>query len=154
MLTKMYERVIIELPKGTPQYKEETKMLLKSDLMSLGYYVYDTRWTQGYISRHIDTRLTRVKVANGRRKGQLYVEVPSWESTQYHIREYLKPGITFEDKAVGALFWIENRRYKCTKVSGDVLTLEPTSGTGATIKTTMVELVKAQVDIIGRCDSE
>lgn len=129
-------------------------MLVKSDLMSLGYYVDDTKWAQGYISRNVDSALTRVKVGSGRRKGQLYVDVPSWESTQYHIREYLRPGITFEDKALGTLFWIENRRYKCTGVSGDMLTLEPTSGTGATIRATMVELVKAQADIIWRCDSE
>lgn len=105
----------------------------------------DVRWAQGYLSRRVDPMRTRVEVAHGRRKGELYVDVPSWESTQYHNREYLKKGITFEDRAVGALFWVEDIRYRCTEVSGDTLTLKPTVGLGAPIQVTIEDLVKSPI---------
>lgn len=54
-----------------------------------GYKDADSTWFRGYVSRKIDTDQQTVKVAGGSRKGQLYVELPSWASTNYAIRQYL-----------------------------------------------------------------
>lgn len=54
-----------------------------------GYRNGDIKWFQGYISRKINPYDQPVKVARGTRKGQLYVELPSYISNSYHCRQYL-----------------------------------------------------------------
>lgn len=54
-----------------------------------GYKVVGSAWTRKYISRKINVDEQPVHEAGGRRKGLLYVEVPSWKSTQYSTRLYL-----------------------------------------------------------------
>lgn len=54
-----------------------------------GYRDGDCMYTIGYISRKTDILKQPVKMAGGRRKGQLYVDIPAWQTTKYHIRQYL-----------------------------------------------------------------
>lgn len=54
-----------------------------------GYIAADCTYFRGYISRKINADDQLVKVAGGSRKGQLYVELPCWHSTNYAIRQYL-----------------------------------------------------------------
>lgn len=55
-----------------------------------GYVDADCKYFRGYISRKVNEDDQLVKVAGGRRKGQLYVELPCWHSTNYAVRQYLK----------------------------------------------------------------
>lgn len=54
-----------------------------------GYKPADTKLQRGYVSRKINVNNQPVIEAGGRRKGELYVELPSWQSTVYCIRQYL-----------------------------------------------------------------
>lgn len=54
-----------------------------------GYKDAGQTWFRGYVSRRVNPDNQPVKVAGGSRKGELYVELPSWESTTYSIRQYL-----------------------------------------------------------------
>lgn len=54
-----------------------------------GYKVADTKYQRGYISRRADPGAQPVQVAGGNRKGQLYVLLPCYCSTQYCVRQYL-----------------------------------------------------------------
>lgn len=59
------------------------------EALANGYTKGDTSLARGYISRKTKIDGIEVQTAQGRRKGQLYVELPNWDSTQYHIRQYL-----------------------------------------------------------------
>ena len=52
-----------------------------------GYDLGERRLERGYVSRK--KTIYEIKEAQGRRKGQLYIETPCWASTQYHYRQYL-----------------------------------------------------------------
>lgn len=52
-----------------------------------GYDLGERSLARGYVSRR--AKAFEVKVAQGRRKGQLYIELPHPTSTQYHFRQYL-----------------------------------------------------------------
>lgn len=54
-----------------------------------GYRNGDCMYTIGYISRKTDILQQPVQIAGGRRKGQLYVEIPARQTSRYHIRQYL-----------------------------------------------------------------
>lgn len=54
-----------------------------------GYVVSSMSLARGYVSRR--ETFFEIKVAGGRRKGQLYVDLPNVKSTQYHWRGYLTP---------------------------------------------------------------
>lgn len=54
-----------------------------------GYIDADQAYFRGYVSRKINADAQIVKVAGGNRKGQLYVELPCWHSTNYAVRQYL-----------------------------------------------------------------
>lgn len=56
-------------------------------IVANGYEVTSSSLARGYVSRK--TTIFEIKEAGGRRKGQLYIEVPHMKSTQYHWREYL-----------------------------------------------------------------
>lgn len=60
-----------------------------AEAIKQGYRDGETRWARGYISRKCKLSETPVRVAGGTRKGQLYVDLPSYRSTNYHIRQYL-----------------------------------------------------------------
>lgn len=62
------------------------------DAISAGYKDYDVRWQRGYVKRrHWNLHDAPIHVAGGKRKGQLYVLMPSWKSSRYCYRLYLKP---------------------------------------------------------------
>lgn len=55
-----------------------------------GYTDADTKYQRGYVSRKANTMEQPVQTAGGSRKGQLYVLLPCFTSTQYCIRQYLQ----------------------------------------------------------------
>ena len=59
------------------------------EALAKGYKAVFTAWTLGYISRKADVDMLPVYEAKGRRKGLLYVDTPSWQSTRFCIRVYL-----------------------------------------------------------------
>lgn len=59
------------------------------DAIKAGYKTADTKYQRGYVSRLTDTDAQPVQAAGGNRKGQLYVLLPCYCSTQYCIRQYL-----------------------------------------------------------------
>lgn len=61
-----------------------------ADYKAAGYTDADLQWTRGYVSRKCNQDEQPVEVAGGRRKGDLYVLLPSWQSTTYCLRQYLK----------------------------------------------------------------
>ena len=60
-----------------------------ADAIKAGYKDGGTKYQRGYISRRVDTMAQPVRVAGGNRKGQLYVLLPSYDSTRYCVRRYL-----------------------------------------------------------------
>ena len=67
---------------------------LQIDAMLREISVYekaDIKLQRGYVSRKPkDDLLREVYVASGSRKGQYYILVPNYQSTQYCYRQYLK----------------------------------------------------------------
>lgn len=59
------------------------------DAINQGYHTADTTYQRGYISRKADPMQQPIRIAGGSRKGQLYILLPSAQSTQYCIRQYL-----------------------------------------------------------------
>lgn len=61
------------------------------EAIEMGYSLGDTAWTRGYVSRRSEQVCddTPIHVAGGSRQGELYVLMPSWESTTYCRRQYL-----------------------------------------------------------------
>lgn len=61
-----------------------------ADAIKAGYKTADTKYQRGYVSRLADPYAQPVQtVRRGNRKGQLYVLLPCYCSTQYCIRQYL-----------------------------------------------------------------
>ena len=60
------------------------------DALSEGYEVVDCSLQRGYVSRKVTIKDCVIKVAGGKRKGQIYALVPSYRSTQYCRRFYLR----------------------------------------------------------------
>lgn len=54
-----------------------------------GYKNGEQRFFMGYVSRKANIANQEVKIAAGSRKGEMYVELPYWNSTKYSIRQYL-----------------------------------------------------------------
>lgn len=61
------------------------------EAINAGYHINGTAFSRGYRSRNVDIYMLPVKRAGrrGPRAGQMYVELPCYVSTQYHIRQYL-----------------------------------------------------------------
>lgn len=59
------------------------------EALAAGYKNADRQYTQGYVSRKVDIMGLPVQVAKGTRKGELFVNIPSWDSTRYSYRQYL-----------------------------------------------------------------
>ena len=57
-----------------------------------GYYVYDSTWQRGYVSRKKGLQDFPVQTAGGNRKGDLFYLAPTEKSTQYCVRNYIKKG--------------------------------------------------------------
>lgn len=59
-----------------------------------GYHDTDITYTRGYLERKTPLDEREVKTVKrsggGRRKGDLYVEIPCYHSSKYHYRVYLK----------------------------------------------------------------
>ena len=66
------------------------QVMTYAEAKAQGYEIVDSAWTRKYVSRKVNVDDQPVYEAGGRRKGLLYVDVPSWESTQYARRLYLK----------------------------------------------------------------
>lgn len=60
-----------------------------ADAIKAGYREADIKYQRGYIRRRADPDAQPVRVAGGSRKGQLYVLLPCFTSTQYCFRQYL-----------------------------------------------------------------
>ena len=59
------------------------------EALKAGYRTVVQRYFRGYVSRKVDIGKQPVKTAKGNRKGQPYVELPCFHSSQYAIRQYL-----------------------------------------------------------------
>ena len=55
-----------------------------------GYERADQTWERGYISRKQEPGAALVHVAGGTRAGELYACLPSWKSSRYFRRVYLR----------------------------------------------------------------
>lgn len=64
-------------------------MMNLKEALEQGYKMADMKYQRGYVSRKTNREEQKVQVAGGSRKGQLYVLVPCFESTQYCYRLYL-----------------------------------------------------------------
>lgn len=68
-----------------------TRPATYADALAAGWIKTDTAWERGYVSRKTDTRYAAIQAAGGSRKGEYYVLLPSWRSSQYCVRQYLRP---------------------------------------------------------------
>lgn len=64
------------------------------EIKAAGYIYGEASISRGYVKREskaeaAGTRTYRIQQAGGRRKGQIYIDLPFYTSTQYHIRQYL-----------------------------------------------------------------
>lgn len=59
------------------------------EALDKGYTDAEYSIRRGYVSRKVDIHNQPVKEAGGMKKGRLYVDLPSFTSTRYHIRQYL-----------------------------------------------------------------
>lgn len=57
---------------------------------AMGYIDHDCAWQRGYVSRKTDINTQPIQVAGGNRNGQLYIDIPSWRSTRFCYRQYLR----------------------------------------------------------------
>lgn len=65
-------------------------MMTYKEALEQGYENADWKWERRYISRCCDPGEQPVWTAGGTRHGEKYVLLPSWRSTQYCVRQYLK----------------------------------------------------------------
>ena len=61
------------------------------EAIALGYKYVFSSWTMGYVSRKTKVASQPVYQAGGKRKGLFYVLGPSWKSSRYCYRHYLRP---------------------------------------------------------------
>lgn len=54
-----------------------------------GYIDADTTYQRGYVSRKVDIDSQVVHAAGGKRKNDLYVLLPCFNSSQYCMRQYI-----------------------------------------------------------------
>lgn len=59
-----------------------------ADLKAAGWREYRTAWTRGYISRKTNINSQPVDISG---TGEVYYLAPSWASTAYHLRVYMRP---------------------------------------------------------------
>lgn len=64
------------------------KGLTVADLKAAGWREYRRAWTRGYLSRKTDVSRQSVDISG---TGEVYYLAPSWESTSYHYRVYIRP---------------------------------------------------------------
>lgn len=61
------------------------------EAMAAGWVETNSSWCRGYVSRKSDINNAAIQVASGSRKGEYFVMLPSWQSSQYCVRQYLSP---------------------------------------------------------------
>lgn len=66
-------------------------IMLLQDALEAGYTYGDLKFFRGYRSRLIVASEQTVLIAQGTRSGELFVELPSYRSTRYFVRQYLVP---------------------------------------------------------------
>ena len=71
-------------------YIETVPETLGAALESGNYILWDIKYAPGYISRKTDPETQKIKVAAGTRRGWIYVDIPCYDSTRFHYRQYLK----------------------------------------------------------------
>lgn len=59
------------------------------EALQSGYTLGNRTSHRGYISRKVDQNNQPIKRAGGSRAGQLYIELPRFDSSQYYYRQYL-----------------------------------------------------------------
>lgn len=70
------------------QAKGEEKTMTYADAINRGYANGRIAWQRGYVSRKINADNQTVHTSGS---GELYVLLPTWQSSQYCIRQYLVP---------------------------------------------------------------
>lgn len=65
--------------------------LTLAEALAAGWTLHDSAWSRGYVSRRVDMLKQPLHRAGGTRAGLWYVKVPTTKSTNYYIRQYLKP---------------------------------------------------------------
>ena len=61
------------------------------EAIALGYTYVFSAWTMGYVSRKVKLTSQPLHQAGGERRGLVYVIGPSWKSSRYCYRHYLRP---------------------------------------------------------------
>jgi hypothetical protein len=61
------------------------------DAKKAGWIETNTSLCRGYVSRKMNTDNAPIHAAGGIRRGEYYVLLPSWQTSQFCIRQYLKP---------------------------------------------------------------
>lgn len=59
------------------------------EALRAGYIESSLRWERGYVSRQSLLDTLPIKVAGGKRKGQIYVSLPVYTSSRFCYRQYL-----------------------------------------------------------------
>jgi hypothetical protein len=79
----------IELSKDHHEAKRQYPKTY-GDALAAGWVEADSKWERGYVSRKADEKRCPVQIAGGHRLGDAYVLLPSFRSTQYCVRQYLR----------------------------------------------------------------
>ena len=61
-----------------------------NEMIDNGYELADMQKTMGYVSRKCDIGTQEVYMAGGSRKGEYYILEPSYSSSRYCYRHYLR----------------------------------------------------------------
>lgn len=61
-----------------------------AEAKAAGYTDAEVSYQRGYVSRKCNPDEQIVREAGGSKKGRLYVLLPSWISTRYCVRQYLR----------------------------------------------------------------
>lgn len=61
------------------------------EALAQGWTETDSAWCRGYVSRKTNPDNATIQVGGGSRKGEYYVVLPSWRSSRYCVRQYLRP---------------------------------------------------------------
>lgn len=59
------------------------------DALENGYIITEWKYQGGYVSRKVDGLQQPVLIAGARRKGQMYVLLPAYNTTRFCYRAYL-----------------------------------------------------------------
>lgn len=81
---------ILSISTPATENKSDCKPHTFGEAIKAGYYVYDSKKSYGYISRKTNINQQTIKTAAGSRRGELFVEIPSYTETAYFYRLYIR----------------------------------------------------------------